>query len=411
MNVEAPALFKPARELEPRLGNRDLFGGLEPLVYMNHAGISPPSVCVRKAVTTLLTDYCKRGATAYLSWAAQRDRLRSKLAALIGAESDAQVALTLNTTRGVSDIALCFDWRPADRVVVFAGEFPANVTPWQQAASAFGAEVVVLDGRPLATDEGRVLAQLEQTLELGKVRVVALSAVQFQTGLRTPLEEMSRLCRGSGARLFVDAVQACGLVPIDVQKLGIDYLACGAHKWLMGLEGAGFVYASADARSSLVPRVAGWLSHDEPTSFLFEGGGHLRHDRPIRADLRFLEGANVSAASFAALEASLDLTLKLGLSEVFDHVQAVNDAIEGRAIELGFTSMRSPHANRRSGSLCLSPPDDVDVVTLQREIVRQGVACAIPDGYLRFSPHWPNAVDESEQVVLTLEHALAAVRG
>lgn len=404
--VVAPELYKPARELTPRLGSRDLFGGLDPLVYMNHAGISPPSVCVRKAVTTLLTDYGKRGASAYPSWAAQRDRLRAKLAALVGAESEAQVALTLNTTRGVSDVALSFDWRRGDRVVVFAGEFPANVTPWQQAAAAFGAEVVVLDGRPLVTDEGRVLEELERTLLSGRVRVVAVSAVQFQTGLLTPLLEMSRLCRASGAKLFVDAVQAVGMVPLDVRALGIDYLACGAHKWLMGVEGAGFVYASPAGREALVPRVAGWLSHEQPTSFLFEGPGHLRHDRPIRGDVRFLEGANVSATAFAALEASLGLILELGVPEVFAHVQRVNDAIEGRAVELGFRSLRSPRAERRSGSLCLAPPDDVDVVTLHREIVRQGVACAIPDGLLRFSPHWPNAVDEADQVVLTLEHAL-----
>lgn len=407
----APALFPDAPELAPQLESRALFGGLQPLVYMNHAGISPPSVVVRKAVTTLLTDYGKRGAIAYMTWAAQRERLRAKLAALIGAERPDDVALTQNTTRGVVDVALCFQWQPGDRVIVFSGEFPANVTPWQRAAELFGLELTMLDGRRYLTDEEAALEELRAALERGRVRLVAVSAVQFQTGLRMPIAQIGRLCHERDAKLFVDAVQAVGMVPIDVASSGIDFLACGAHKWLMGIEGAGFLYASPDTARLLAPRVAGWLSHVDPVSFLFEGADRLRHDRAIREDIRFIEGGNLSATAFAALEASTDLAARLGGEVVFDHVQRVNDAIEAPATELGFRSLRSARPERRSGSLCLAMPPGVDPIALYTEVVRQGVACATPDGYLRLSPHWPNAVDEADQVTLTLEHALAAVRG
>lgn len=410
MRADAPELYRDARELTPRIGSRDLFTGLEPLVYMNHAGISPPSVCVRKAIATLLADYGKKGASAYPSWAAQRDRLRAKLASLVGAASPASIALAPNTTRGISDVALSFDWKQGDRVVLFEGEFPANVTPWQQAAATFGAEATLLDGRRFLSDEGGLLEDLERVLAGGRVRIVAVSAVQFQTGFRVPLRAMSELCHARGALLFVDAVQACGMVPVDFSAEGVDFAACGAHKWLMGLEGAGFVFAHPDAARRLVPRVAGWLSHEEPISFLFEGPGHLRHDRPIREGIGFIEGGNASATAFAALEAALDLTLRVGLEATFEHVQQVNDAIEGPAVELGFRSLRSPDPAKRSGSLCLVPPAGVDVVRLYQEIVKQGVACAMPDGNIRFSAHWPNAVDEADQVVLTLEHAIGVAK-
>ena len=80
------------------------------------------------------------------------------------------------------------------------------------------------------------------------------------------------------------------------------------------------------------------------------------------------------------------------------------------ALELGFSTLRSADAARRSGALCLGTPSDVDVVALHRELARLGVACATPDGMLRFSPHWPNAVDEADQIVLSLGEALARVR-
>jgi len=405
-----PRLVPEARELVPVLGNRDLFGGLDPLVYMNHAGISPPSVVVRRAVSTLLTDYGKRGAAAYPTWAAQRSRLRGKLAELVNAASPDDLALTQNTTRGIIDVALCFPWAKGDRIVVFEGEFPSNVTPWQRAALLFGLEVVMLDGRRYLADEAGALEELERTLTSSPVRMVAVSAVQFQTGFRMPLAEMARVCRGGGARLFVDAVQACGMTPVDVRADEIDFLACGAHKWMMGIEGAGFVYAKPAAARLLSPRVAGWLSHESAIDFLFDGPNRLRYDKPIRGSIDFLEVGNLSATAFAALEASLDLLRHLGAKVVFEHVQQVNDAIEGRAVELGFISVRSPEAARRSGTLALLPPPGVDVVALGREITAQGVACATPDGHVRFSPHFSNAVDEADQVVLTLEHAVRQCR-
>ncbi len=410
MTLEAPRLFAPARELQPRLGDRGLFGGLEPLVYMNHAGISPPSIVVRKAVNTLLDDYKKRGAAAYPAWARQRERLRGKLAGLIGAAAASDVALTGNTTRGIIDVSLCFPWQSADRVVVFDGEFPSNFTPWQRAAELFQLELVVLDGRRFGREPEALLSELQTVLLRGGVRLVALSAVQFQTGLRLPVARVSELCRASGALTFVDAVQACGMVPVDVVREGIDYLACGAHKWLMGVEGGGFLYAKPEAAKLLVPRVAGWLSAEDATDFLFEGPGRLRYDKPIKSALSFLEVGNVSATAFAALEAALDLILELGPTAVFEHVQQVHDAIEGRAVELGYSSLRAAEPAGRSGTLALLPPAGHDVVTLYREITAQGVACASPDGVLRFSPHFPNAVDEADQVVLTLEHALRRSR-
>jgi len=278
-----------------------------------------------------------------------------------------------------------------------------------QAARSYGAEPVMLDARRYRTDAEGALADLEDALAKG-ARLVAVSAVQFQSGFRMPLAAISERCRAVGARLFVDAVQACGVVPIDVRAEGIDYLAAGSHKWMMGLEGAGFVYASREAAEELVPRTVSWLSHERPADFLLEGGGKLRYDKPLRSTIDVLEGGNLSAIGFAAVEASLDLLQWLGIETIYDHVQRIHDALEPRLVDLGLRSLRARDEASRSGSLCFEAPSDVDVVAVHRELGRLGIACALPDGLLRFSPHWPNAVDETEQVALSVEEALARVR-
>jgi len=94
------------------------------------------------------------------------------------------------------------------------------------------------------------------------------------------------------------------------------------------------------------------------------------------------------------------------VSAIFEHVQGYLDRLEGELTERGFTSERSPDPRRRSGTLSLRPPSDVDLHGLWRALNERGVACTMPDGRLRFSPHWPNALDEVPRVVETLDRVL-----
>ena len=397
------------RKYTAKLGDRSLFPHLEPLVYLNHAGISAPSSPVRHAVIALLDSYAAHGSASYPRWYAQRQQLRAKLAGLIGARPE-DLGFVQSTTAGLTAVALCYPWREGDRVVLFSGEFPANVTPWQRAAELFRLETafVPLDG--FATAEGDGLARLEEELARG-ARLVAVSAVQFQSGLRMPLEAIGALCRAHGAELCVDAVQAVGAVPIDVVAAGIDYLACGSHKWLMGIEGCGFLYVREPRLAALRPAVAGWLSHEDGLGFLLEGPDRLRYDRPIRRRADFVEGGNLNAAGYAGLEASVDLILQVGVQAIHDHANAINDALEAGLVERGFRSLRSPDKARRSCSLGVIPPAGVPVARIHHELANLGITCGMPDGVLRFAPHWPNALDEVEQVLLCADEGMARIRG
>jgi len=387
-----------------RLGDRSLFPDLTPFAYLNHAAISAPSTPVRAAVQGWLSDYARLGVSAFPVWQAQRERLRKKLAELVAAEPE-DLALIPNTTQGVIDVALCFPWRTGDRVVVFQGEFPANVTPWLRAAELYGLEPVMLSLEAFQRSDDEGLADLEIAIRRG-VRVVAVSAVEFQTGLRMPLRAIAALCHRHGAEVFVDGIQGCGATPVDVTNSGVDYLACGSHKWLMGVEGAGFLYVRRDRVAALRPVVAGWLSHEDGLGFLFEGPGRLRYDRPIRKRADFVEGGNYNGLSFAALEASLDLIRELGVPAIHAHVNGYLDALEAGLLERGFVSLRSPTAARRSGTLGVVPPERTSVVALHQALGLRGVSCSIPDGVLRFAPHWPNAHTEVPSVLAAIDEAM-----
>jgi cysteine desulfurase/selenocysteine lyase len=385
------------------IGDRSLFPDLEWPVYLNHAAISPPSLPVKLAANAVIRSYAAQGVTAFPTWMESREVLRGKLARLIHAQPE-DIALTANTTAGVIAVATCFPWNTGDGVVVFSGEFPTNVTPWQQAAKSFGLRLITLPLTGFGDGSGAGLERLEAALRQG-VALVAVSAVQFQTGLRMPIEAMAELAHRYGAQLFVDGIQAVGALPLDARA--VDYLTVGSHKWLMGLEGCGFLYVHPDRVGALVPRMAGWLSHEDGIGFLFHGEGHLRYDRPVRRRADFLEAGAYNSVGLHALQASVSLIEQIGVSPIFSHITAYLDALEAGLLAQGYTSLRAADPAARSGILSVYPPDGIDPVALAADLNARGIGVTLPDGRLRFAPHWPNSLDELPAV---LEATGAAVR-
>lgn len=383
------------------LGSRALFEQLEVDVYANHASLSPPSRPVREAVAAALAGYAAQGMTWYAEEVERRERLRRDLAGLIGAPEDS-IGLVSNTSAGVLDIALGLDWRRGDRILLFDGEFPTNVTPWQQAARRDDLELVWLRAEDFRTDRAVALDRFERELERG-VRLVALSAVQFTTGQRMPLEAMGELCRAHGVEFFVDAIQAAGIVPLDVESMKIDYLTSGSHKWLMAPEGIGFLYVAPERAERLLPNMAAWLSHEDAFAFLSRAPGELRYDRPFRSGALMAEAGTPNTMGAAGLEASLGLINDIGVATILEHVQAWHDALEPGLLERGFESARMDDPSGRSGILSVRPNDPAHSPAWAQALGAQGISCASPDGWIRLSPHWPNALNEPARVLAAID--------
>lgn len=393
---------------QPKLGDRSLFPDLEGIAYLAHAAISPLSSPVCERIDEVIADYAKGGMAGFARWTPRLRQVRKDLATLIGADQT-ELAFIANTTQGVIDVAFGIPWRAGDRVVLFDGEFPANVTPWQQAAEEFGLDLRWLPLEPFhrSVDEG--LDELRRALERG-VRLVAVSAVQYKTGLRMPLAEMAALCHKYDAEIFVDAIQGLGATPLRV-SWGIDYLSSGSHKHLMGPEGAGFLYVASRCAESFKPRLAGWLSHKDAAAFLAGDEPRLRYDSPLKRGARGMEIGTANIIGLVALGASLELLGKLSVPAIHAHVEAYLDVLEAGLTERGFRSYRAPAPALRSTLLSVKVPSDVRLSKLAAALRERGVICNTPDGLMRFAPHWPNAKGEIPAVLDAVDDALAEVRG
>lgn len=389
-----------------QLGSRALFPRLGAAAYLAHAAISPASSRVEARVMQEVRLVAERGLGAIGVLLETAEEARTIFAALIGAAPE-EIAVLANTSTAAAAIATAIPWRAGDRIVLFEDEFPANVTPWQAAATRHGLEVVHLPSAPFAKSHAAGLEQVQRELRRGGVRLVAVSAVQFQTGLAMPVAELGALARQHGAELFVDAIQAVGARPIDVVTSGAHYLAAGAHKWLMGQLGTAFLWVDAEAAKGLAPAVVGWTSHESPDAFLIGPASELTIDRPLRRGARVFEAGVLNHLGLAAAAAGMGPILELGTRAIHDHVQDYHDRVEPALVELGFRSLRAAEPAARSAILALSPPRGVDAAAFSRQLGEQGVGTSAPCGYLRIAPHWPNAADELDAVLEAVRTALS----
>jgi selenocysteine lyase/cysteine desulfurase len=385
-----------------------LFPDLEARSYWSFAAISPLSAPAKAAIDRWHETLARQGMAGFGLAVAAREETRRELAGLLGGDEQ-DYALTQGTTAGIVSVARSIRWRAGETIVVFGGEFPTNVVPWQQAARDFGLEIEVVPSADFV-DVDLGMSRLSSILKNKKVQLVALSAVEFQSGLTMPVRAISEAAHVAGALVSVDAIQAAGVMPLNLVEVGADFAYGGGHKWLLGVDGAGWVYASERGKEALGSAMAGWLSVEGAIDFLFEPN-KLGHERAMLSQPRVLESGSTSTAAVCALLEGVRLCRRAEPRATLAWVQGLHDLVEGRLVELGFVSERGARVESRSGTLSLLPPAGVSLRALQSALMRRGVTLTIPDGRLRLAPHFCSRVAEGELIVEVMAESLAESRG
>ena len=292
--------------------------GCHDVVHLNNAGAAlPPQIVVDTVVEHLRLEARIGGYAAADAVAERADAVYDSVAALIGANRD-EIALVENATRAwdMAFYALASSFQPGDRILTSRAEYASNVIAFIQVAKRSGAVVEVIPD----DDYGQLSVDALRTMVDERVRLIAISWIPTQGGLVNPASEVGEVARAAGVPFLLDACQAAGQLPVDVDALGCDFLSATGRKYLRGPRGTGFLYVRRSQLHSLEPpfldvHAARWVEAGEIT---------------IRDDARRFESWEHSAANRLGLGAAVDYALALGLDDIASRVTALGEALRAQ---------------------------------------------------------------------------------
>ena len=384
----------PLRTLVRELRDRE-FPWTAATTYLNNASIGPipertrlvlDAFNARRTAPHLLPDRDLYGGL---------DEARAAAGRFIGATPE-EIALVPNTSVGINVAAGALPLRPGETVLVSDREFPANVYPWLSLRRR-GIEVELAPVTPAGfPDEDYLVERLTDP----RVRVLAVSFVQFSNGFRADLERLSAACRAGGAMLVVDAIQGLGNSVLDVRRAGIDILATGAQKWLLSPWGAGFCYVRRELLAQLRPAAVGWRSFegtDDVTNLVKYGDALL-------ADGRRFEVGTIPFQDMLGMTTSLGLLAELTVEAIAEYVRALGEPVLRWAQEREVRVVSPLDDLHRSAIVCVAPDDAREA---HRRLRSAGVVCALREGAIRLSPHCYNTIEEMEKVVEVLDDVVS----
>ena len=215
--------------------------GCERLVHLNNAGAALVPQPVRDAVAAHLKLEEETG--GYEAADAQTEAVKAgyrALADLLGTRPH-NLALVQNSTVAFAQAISAFDPGPGDTILTSRSDYASNQIMYLSLARRRGVDIIRAPDAP----EGGIDPDAVRKL-IGRRRptLVALTWIPTNSGLVQPAHAVGEICRALDIPYLVDACQAVGQMPIDVGRLGCDYLAATARKFLRGPRGLGFLFVS-----------------------------------------------------------------------------------------------------------------------------------------------------------------------
>lgn len=357
--------------------------------YFDHAAVGP----IPRPTAQVISDWCSQaseeGDTVWPEWNRGVNQTRKTAARLLNADP-AEIALVPNTTAGISLVADGFPWSPGDNVVTLSNEFPSNVYPWMNQADR-GVEVRRVPVDP----DGRV--QLDRILAAcdHRTRIVSCSWIGFASGFRIDLATFVEAVHARGALFFLDAIQGVGVFPLDLANIPIDFLAADGHKWMLGPEGAGLFYVRHEHLDRLHPLGVGWYSVEHCFDF-------SKIELKLKPSAARYEGGTMNAVGFLALNSSLELLERHGLSctnsPIADRILQITDYACQRLQSLGAELQNIREPKHKSGIVSFRFHGR-DLPAMRETCLKNGVVLSYRNGSLRISPHAYNNEAEVDHLI------------
>lgn len=287
--------------------------GLARCIYLNTGGLGPPPRPVLDVLEGAYRSWAENGPQVPGVWEGlveRAERARDKVADLMGVTAD-ELAFTRCISEGHSIVAYGLGLQPEDEVIISDEEHPAGLMVWLQLARRQG---IVVRRLQTAHDPPLILERLEHLIG-PRTRLVALSHVTCETGLRLPISDITKLAHTRGVPVLFDGAQAVGQFPINLRQIDCDYYTLCGQKWLLGGLGVSVLYVRKDHLDDLQVSFSGALADESLDRDTLEF--------TFKPSARRYEYGNRHWPNYVALGRAIDYIAGLGLENIQTRVRSL----------------------------------------------------------------------------------------
>lgn len=375
--------------------------GTDQVIHLIASGAGLMPLAVTKAVTDhLLLEQRIGGYEAHAAREEALDGVYDAVAALLNASAK-EIALVENATVGWCQAFHALPLQAGDKVLTCEAEYAANYVSFLQRKKRDGIEIVVVPSTPAGEIDLAAMAQMIDE----RVKLIAITWIPTNGGLVNPAEAVGKLAREHDIPYLLDACQAVGQMPVDVEALQCDFLSATGRKFLCGPRGTGFLYVRE-----------AWLSRLEPVMIDHFAAPWVGTDRyELRDDARRFETWENAYALRAGLGAAARRAMELGLEniqarawELARHARAEIAAIEGARIrDLGtrqcaIVSFTIDKLDPRKTVLALRE-QGINMGASEPSSTRLDAEARQLPALMRIAPHYYNTHEEVDTFIQALK--------
>ncbi len=278
--------------------------GVGNVVHFNNAGASLMPVPVFNAIASYHQDEVEWG--GYEVAGKMRSELEAaydSVAKLINAQRE-EIALLENATAAWAAIFHAIPLKAGDEILTCEAEYASNYISYLQAQKKLGLEIRVIPN----DHRGALSIEAAQQMISNRTKLISVTHMPTNGGLVNPAEELGVIAREHGILYLLDACQSVGHYPVDVEKIGCDFLSATGRKYLRGPRGTGFLYIKRTQIENFEPIVLDLHSAEWITKTTYK----------VKNDARRFENWEANMALRMGIKAAADYANDLGINSIWE---------------------------------------------------------------------------------------------
>ncbi|KAF0351006.1 cysteine desulfurase [Pediococcus pentosaceus] len=333
----------------------------------------------------------------------QYEAVRQATANFINAQDSSEIIFTSGTTDALNLVAFGYaekQLQPDDEIIISVLEHHSNFIPWQRVARKTGAKLKIVG----LDDQQNLDMQQFSELLTEKTKLVAITLVSNVLGSIVDAKQIIEQTHHIGGVVVLDAAQAVGHLPLDVQKLDADFLAFSGHK-MYGPTGVGVLYGKRNLLEQVEPLRFGGEMADE-----VDAQTATFQPLPLR-----LEAGTPNIAGVLGLGAAIRYLQKIGFTAIQQHEQQLLDQLYQGLQQIPAIKVYGPRSvAERQGVLSFNygtihAHDVATIIDTENVAVRAGHMCAEPlmqalgvSSVVRASVSYMNTAGDVEQLLAAM---------